>query len=102
MKKYYLDKVLTRTDTSDFDYDPETDCLVYEIDSHEPEELKAINDRIEHWNGYSFNHGTITITTYISEITAEEAKNYRIFKASDIFPELAQDRATAAHSKEVV
>ena len=92
MKKYYLDKVVTRTDTSgDFDYDPETDCLVYEIESQNPAELKAINDRIERWNGYSFNHGTLTIITYITEITAEKAKNYRIFKASDIFPELAQD-----------
>ena len=84
MKKYYLDKVTSRTDTSGTD----TDCLVYEIDAQKPEEIKAINDRIERWNGYQFNHGSVTITTSISEITGDEAKNYTILKAADYFPEL--------------
>ena len=88
MKKYYLDKVITRTDK---DSDPDIDCLVYEIDPQKPEELKSINDRIKAWNGYSFNHGHVTVTTSISEITAEEAKNYTILKAADYFPELAQN-----------
>ena len=90
MKKYYLDKVLTRTNT-DLESKPEIDCIVYEIDSQKPEELTAIKVRIEKWNGYSFNHGRVTVSTYISEITAEEAKNYTIMKAADYFPELAQD-----------
>ena len=85
MKKYYLDKVTSRTDT---DSDPDIDCLVYEIDSQNPEELTAIKVRIKKWNGYSFNHGSVTITTSISEITADEAKNYTILKAADYFPEL--------------
>lgn len=82
MKKYYLDKVTAGTDTS---------CLVFEIDPQKPEELKAINERIEKWNGYSFTNGDYTTTTSISEITAEEAKNYTIMKAADYFPELAQN-----------
>lgn len=82
MKKYYLDKVTTGTDTS---------CLVFEINTQKPEELKAINERIEKWNGYSFTNDDYTTTTSISEITAEEAANYTILKAVDFFPELAQN-----------
>lgn len=81
-KKYYLDKVT---------YGTETDCLVYEIDPQHPEELKAINARIEKWNGYSFTYGNFTTTTTITEITAEEAKNHIILKAAYFFPELAQN-----------
>lgn len=91
MKKYYLDKIVTRINNEVVERDPDTDCVVYEIDPQNPEELTAINVRIEKWNGYSFNHGNVTIITYISEITAEEAKNYTIFKAADYFPELAQN-----------
>ena len=82
MKKYYLDKVTAGTDSS---------CLVFEIDSQQPEELKAINERIEKWNGYSFTNDDYTTPTFISEITAEEAKSYTILKAADYFPELAQN-----------
>ncbi len=82
MKKYYLDKVTAGTDSS---------CLVYEIDPQQPEELKAINVRIKTWNGYSFTQRDFTTTISISEITAEEAKNYTILKAADYFPELAQN-----------
>lgn len=85
MKKYYLyylDKVT---------YETETDCLVYEIDPQQPEDLKAINERIKKWNGYSFTYGDSTTTISITEITAEEAKNYTIMKAADYFPELAQN-----------
>ena len=82
MKKYYLDKVTAGTDSS---------CLVFEIDSQQPEELKAINERIEKWNGYSFTNDDYTTTTSISEITADEAKKYTILKAVDFFPELAQN-----------
>lgn len=82
MKKYYLDKVTHGT---------EADCLVYEIDPQQSEELKAINVRIKKWNGYSFTHGDFKTTISISEITAEEAKNYTILKAADYFPELAQN-----------
>ena len=82
MKKYYLDKVPAGTDTS---------CLVFEIDPQKPEELKAITERIEKCNGYSFTNDEYTTTTSISEITAEEAKSYTILKAVDFFPELAQN-----------
>lgn len=81
MKKYYLDKVTAGTDSS---------CLVFEIDTQQPEEIKAINERIEKWNGYSFVNDDYTTTTSISEITAEEAKKYTILKAIDFFPELAK------------
>ena len=82
MKKYFLDKVTAGTDSS---------CLVFEIDTQQPEEIKAINERIEKWNGYSFVNDDYTTTTTISEITSEEAKNYTILKAVDFFPELAQN-----------
>lgn len=82
MKKYYLDKITAGTDTS---------CLVLEIDTQNPEKIKAINERIEKWNGYFFNDGEYTTTTSISEITADEAKSYTILKAVDFFPELAQN-----------
>lgn len=82
MKKYYLDKVTIGTDSN---------CLVFEIDTQKPKELKAITERIEKWNGYSFTNDDYTTTTSISEITAEEAKSYTILKAADYFPELAQN-----------
>ena len=90
-KKYYLDKVITRINADCVESDPDIDCIVYEIDPQNPEELTAIKVRIEKWNGYSFSHGRVSVTTYISEITAEEAKNYTILKAADYFPEFAQD-----------
>ncbi|MBO5810053.1 MAG: hypothetical protein J6R32_04410 [Bacteroidales bacterium] len=82
MKKYYLDKVTAGTDSS---------CLVFEIDTQNSEEVEAINERIEKWNGYSFTNDEYTTTTSISEITAEEAKSYTILKAADYFPELAHN-----------
>lgn len=91
MKKYFLDMVITISNTDVLESDPDKDCIVYEIDPQKPEELKSINDRIERWNGYSFNHGHVTVTTRIYEISAEEAKNYTIMKAADYFPELAQN-----------
>lgn len=87
MKKYYLDKITAGTDTS---------CLVLEIDPQNPKEIKAINERIEKWHGYSFTDGDYTTTTSISEITADEAKNYTILKAVDFFPELAHSSPTHA------
>lgn len=87
MKKYYLDKITAGTDTS---------CLVFEIDPQNPEEIKAINERIKKWNGYSFADGNYTTTTSILEITADEAKNYTILKAVDFFPELAHSSPTHA------
>lgn len=90
-KKYYLDKVITRINTDVVESDPDIDCLVYEVDPQNPEELTAIKVRIEKWDGYSFNYNRVSVTTYISEITAEEAKNYTIFKAADYFPELAKE-----------
>ena len=84
MKKYYLDTVIAGTDSSN---------LVIEIDSEKSDEVKAINERIEKWNGYSFSDGNYTTKSFISEITESEAKNYTIIKAIDLFPELI----TAAH-----